>query len=224
MAEQPLMKDYQTAESKIERQISLPFREALKISTRNITIRFGRALITVAGTFLGIAFLMSVFTGSLILDAVHRAEGTQADAGMAARQIWLVVMSLLVCGVGITNSMLMSVTERFREIGTMKCLGALDGFIVRLYLIESALMGVIGSFAGALAGMLAMVLVYALKGGTAVLAGVRWLALDTAKPDSVFEYFVVSLVIGTVISIVAAVPAASHAAKMPAAAALRTEI
>jgi len=218
------MKDYQTAESKIERQISLPFREALKISLRNITIRFGRAMITAAGTFLGIAFLMSVFTGSMILDAVHRAEGTPADVGMAARQIWLVVMSLLVCGVGITNSMLMSVTERFREIGTMKCLGALDGFIVRLYLIESALMGVIGSFAGALAGTLAMVLVYMLKGGTAVLVGVHWLTLSTAKPDSVFEYFVISLVIGTVISVVAAVPAASHAAKMPAAAALRTEI
>ena len=74
MAQQPLMKDYQTAESKIERQISLPFREALKISLRNITIRFGRAMITAAGTFLGIAFLMSVFTGSMILDAVHRAE------------------------------------------------------------------------------------------------------------------------------------------------------
>ena len=133
-------------------------------------------------------------------------------------------MSLLVCGVGITNSMLMSVTERFREIGTMKCLGALDGFIVRLYLIESALMGVIGSFAGALAGTLAMGLVYMLKGGTAVLVGVHWLTLSTAKPDSVFEYFVISLVIGTVISVVAAVPAASHAAKMPAAAALRTEI
>ena len=39
------------------------------------------------------------------------------------RQIWLVIMALLVCTVGITNAMLMSVAERFREIGTMKCLG-----------------------------------------------------------------------------------------------------
>ena len=46
-------------------------------------------------------------------------------------------MSLLVCTVGITNSMLMAVTERFKEIGTMKCLGALDSFVVVLFMLES---------------------------------------------------------------------------------------
>ena len=57
-------------------------------------------------------------------------------------------MSLLVCFVGITNSMLMSVTERYKEIGTLKCLGALDNFIVKLFLIESGLLGFFGSLGG----------------------------------------------------------------------------
>ncbi len=58
------------------------------------------------------------------------------DRNSFYRMIWLVVMSLLVCTVGITNSMLMAVTERFKEIGTMKCLGALDSFVVLLFLLE----------------------------------------------------------------------------------------
>ena len=62
-------------------------------------------------------------------------------------------MALLVCFVGIMNSMLMSVTERFKEIGTMKCLGALDRFIVTLFFIEAGLMGLIASAAGLVSGL-----------------------------------------------------------------------
>ncbi len=46
----------------------------------------------------------------------------------------------------------MAVADRFREIGTMKCLGALDRFIVRLFLIEATLQGFIGAFIGAICG------------------------------------------------------------------------
>lgn len=65
-----------------------------------------------------------------------------------AREIWLIVLALLVAFVGIINAVLMSVTERFREIGTMKCLGALDSFIVKLFLIESSLQGFFGTSLG----------------------------------------------------------------------------
>lgn len=48
----------------------------------------------------------------------------------------------------------MSVTERIREIGTLKCLGALDGFIVRLFLIENFFIGALASLLGAVIGLL----------------------------------------------------------------------
>ena len=51
------------------------------------------------------------------------------DVGASSKQRWIIILSLLVCVVGIVNAQLMAVTERFREIGTMKCLGALDRFI-----------------------------------------------------------------------------------------------
>jgi hypothetical protein len=105
--------------AKIDRQISLPLSQAFKIALRNITIRLGRAMITGAGTMLGIAFLMSVFRGASGQRRGARCHfaGPDAKAKLAGR------MSLMVSVVGITNSMLMSVTERYKEIGTMKCLG-----------------------------------------------------------------------------------------------------
>ena len=65
------------------------------------------------------------------------------------------VLSLLVCTVGIVNAQLMSVTERFREIGIMKCLRALDRIILRLFLIEAFLLGFFGAGVGCALGMLA---------------------------------------------------------------------
>lgn len=72
--------------------------------------------------------------------------------GLGSRMTWLVLVSLLLCAVGISNAMLMSVTERFREIATLKCLGSLDGFIMLLFVMEACLLGMVGGILGSLAG------------------------------------------------------------------------
>lgn len=192
---------------KIERQISLPMNQAMKIALRNITIRIGRALITGAGTMLGIAFLMSVFTGTL----VQQARGVNIAPEQLSKNTWLVVMSLLVSVVGITNSMLMSVTERYKEIGTMKCLGALDNFIVKLFLLESGMLGFFGSLTGALIGGVFMLLT-----GIGVLGNLQW--------GKFLMYLLVCVAIGTILSILAAIPPAWRASNMPPADAMRSEI
>ncbi len=87
----------------------------------------------------------------------------------SAKQRWIVFLSLLVCVVGIVNAQLMSVTERFREIGTLKCLGALDRFIVRLFVLEAALQGVAGSLIGALLGIAAATTTSLLRFGVEVV-------------------------------------------------------
>ena len=67
-------------------------------------------------------------------------------------------LALLISFVGILNAMVLNVTERFREIGTMKCLGALDSLVIKIYLIESAFQGIGGTMAGILlGGILALV-------------------------------------------------------------------
>ena len=50
--------------------------------------------------------------------------------------------------------MLMSVTQRYREIGTMKCLGALNSFILYSVLLEAAILGLVGAIGGVLLGFL----------------------------------------------------------------------
>jgi len=88
--------------------------------------------------------------------ALTRAERIRGPGsglmGIGERMTWLVLASLLVCGVGISNAMLMSVTERFREIATLKCLGALDGFIMLTFVLEASFLGLVGGVVGAAMG------------------------------------------------------------------------
>lgn len=169
-------------------------------------------MITAAGTCLGIAFLVSVWTNIAII----LGSGEQMDPDVEMRNTWLVIMSLLVAGVGITNSMFMAVTERYREIGTMKCLGAVDRFIVELFLIESGMLGGVGAIAGSVAAFIVLFLVSLLKRKLGDFAGMDWGYMGA--------HFLYAILIGIVMSVLAAAIPAARAAKLPPAAALRTDV
>mgnify|MGYP000551246510 CR=1 FL=1 len=134
-------------------EIKFPLSEALYISLQNIRRRFARVAITTASVTLGIAFFVSLM---LMASLQTQAGGSAVQPYM----YWLLFISLLVCGVGITNSMLIAVAERYKEIGTYKCLGALDRHVLELFLMEALLIGGIGGGIGYLAGLIAA-LIYA---------------------------------------------------------------
>ena len=64
----------------------------------------------------------------------------------------IATISLIVGGVGIANTMFTSVSERTRLIGVLKSIGMTNGEIMKVFLIESALMGLIGGVIGSVIG------------------------------------------------------------------------
>jgi putative ABC transport system permease protein len=122
-------------------------------------------------------------------------------AGVAA-------ISLLVGGIGVMNIMLVSVTERIREIGLRKALGARPSLIRRQFLIEASLLGLTGGLIGAAVGIL----------GAKVLPGLISNPVALSMP-AIFGSITVALAIGLVFGVYPA----SRAAQLAPIDALRSE-
>ena len=164
---------------------------------------------------------VGVFTAA---DASGRQQSDQEirrdDASrrqQSDQETWLMVLSCALCVVVITNTMLMSVSERVSEIGTLKCLGALDRFIVRMFLVESVFVGVAASAAGVAGGYLLTILGMGISLGFGTIWGGHMvMPLLTGMPIGVGA--------GTLITVAAAAYPAYIAAKMKPVDAMRAEI
>lgn len=93
----------------------------------------------------------------------------------------IAALSLLVGGIGVMNIMLVSVTERTREIGLRKALGAPPGAIRNQFLTEAAVLGLAGGVLGVILGLLATWLLPGLIGSSLVVSvPIVFLALGMA--------------------------------------------
>ncbi len=90
--------------------------------------------------------------GSITPKAIM-AVRQQAASGNAAFILMVGIIALVVGAIGIVTTLYNSVTERIREIGTMKAIGAQNTTILALFLVEAALIGVIGASLGVIIGM-----------------------------------------------------------------------
>ncbi|MEF3695880.1 ABC transporter permease [Desulfolutivibrio sp.] len=232
---------FDTGGKKISRQVVLPFRKSLEISIKSIKVRFFRSMITVVGLILAVAFLGFVLAGAEVATGLLRSGDPELrsvlvkagydlpakppvdvdgralpeSVGAGAKERWIVILSLLVCTVGIVNAQLMAVTERFREIGTMKCLGALDSFVLRLFLLEAGMQGFVGALIGAVFGAVAALLAGLARFGLSALVWlpVGGLALSVGA----------AIVVGFVLSLAGVVYPAVVAARMRPIEAMRVQ-
>jgi putative ABC transport system permease protein len=102
-------------------------------------------------------------------------------------------ISLVVGGIGIMNIMLVSVTERTREIGLRKAVGATDKDILQQFLIESVLLTFAGGAIGILAGATVVTLVYVVL--NTFFSSVGW----------VFAFPISAVILALVVSCVAGI-------------------
>jgi ABC-type antimicrobial peptide transport system permease subunit len=129
-------------------------------------------------------------------------------------------LALLVASLGIVNTMIMSIYERTREIGTLKAIGASRGDIRLMFMLEAGLIGLMGGIVGIIAG-------YGL--GKLLNRVILWYIEREQLPIR-GEFFVVTpslalyaLLFATLIGIVAGLYPANRAAKLDPLMALRHE-
>ena len=123
-----------------------------------------------------------VFNSSTLLDMLNELMGT-----LSAVLVGIAGISLLVGGIGIMNIMIVSVTERTREIGIRMSVGAKERDILRQFLIEAATTSATGGVIGIILGIAAA---YPLSGLIGVEASI--------SPEAVLTAFSVSVGIGIV--------------------------
>lgn len=213
----------------VKKQIVLPWRNVMKIAWTFMVERLFRSAITMASLMLAVSFMAYTFFTFEILNSVwpfadpstqrkiiaagYVIEGNRF--GTHPQDLWLAILAMLISLVGITNTQLMAVTERFREIGTMKCLGALDSFIVRIFILEATYQGLIGSLCGWLLGTLLALVVALLKVGILCLSHFPILGLA--------KIFLLSLATTLFLSLLGVAYPCFIAARMQPAVALRQE-
>lgn len=135
----------------------------------------------------------------------------------------LAAISLLVAAIGITNTMIMSIYERTREIGVMKVLGCFIGNIRSVFLMEAGMIGLLGGAVGTVISYIISAVMNTL-GGEA-FAGVLGISTDGSSPISIIPLWLVllALLFSTFIGLISGFYPANRAVKISALEAIRNE-
>ena len=149
------------------------------------------------------------------LDRLEEAERSQDRSN--SQLAFTAAISLLVGGIGIMNIMLATVTERTREIGIRRALGAKQGDVITQFLVEAVVQTLIGGLVGVAVGVVMVLVVPPLTGW---LVTIRW--ADIRQPAALtWEPIALSVLVSIGVGVVFGLYPAWRAAKLDPIEALR---
>ena len=151
----------------------------------------------------------SIETGESVLELWQNAT-----RGIYVVTVVVTAISLLVGGVVVMNIMLVSVTERIREIGVRKALGARRKDILRQFLVESVILSLFG-------GVFGLIGAAVFSSGLAMLLG-NIMATNFTAPVRLWAVLL-ALAVSTIVGLVAGIYPAGRAAALDPVVALRNE-
>jgi len=207
-------------ESDAQGRSQLPLREVLTFFVfQSLRLRMGRLVVVLLGVSFAIAFLAVLLGTETVLTGIQKLSAQANDGageGGGSFQRWWIVVALLIATAGIANAVLMSVTERVKEIGTLKCLGARALHIVEIFLFETLLLGTLGGFFGGVLGVAALATLFSAQLGPDFLLVFGW--------SDALRLVGISVVVAQVIALIAAIVPVYFAARIDPAEAMRYEV
>jgi len=151
---------------------------------------------------------------SLTSNKQMQATRSQMMSSMNSFLIAIAAVSLIVGAVGVANTMFTSVLEKTKEIGIMKAIGARNKDIMRIFLLNAALIGFVGGIIGTVFGVILSASLPALMGETGMLRGGTFVSVNA---------IILAISVSIIIGVLAGIIPAYQASKLKPVDALRYE-
>jgi putative ABC transport system permease protein len=174
----------------VDRSIPGPGGEAVLVGWQDATERLG---VTGADAFAvrfqpgtGLearqALADTAKTFALEANPIEKIQGAVADALARVFSVFdaMAIVAVIVAGLGIVNTLTMSVVERIRELGLLRAIGMSRRQAMRMVIVEAGVLGVVGVVLGSLAGLAVGALLLALGRGLGPVVGFPWLPIELA--------------------------------------------
>lgn len=174
------------------------------------------------------ALISSTISGVTAQTSTSTDVASSLSGTLSTLFVVMGLVALVAGGFGVVNTMMMSISERTREVGTLRAIGAEKIDIIKIFLSEAFVMGLIGALVGVAIGIAVSLVLPSLTGSTVASAATRFASFgapggsfSSLRTSLTVSNVLLSLGLGLVVGTLAGIYPAWRASKMDPVEALR---